>query len=318
MIKLRSFVIIPSNRNEEPMKLLHDEQWGLVEFATGCKEAAPENKLLEINFDDVYEQIIQKAIADVNEKYKGTKIEIECERGQDFKKSGDILGQLLQAICVADITITDITTNNPNVFLEYGIRLAIRDQANIMICHKDTKPPFDVQKLRYIEYTTDVKGANQAKDKIAEFISTEIENRYLKDEKGEQKGAIHDAVDYSPFKRIVDVATGRQHERKLAHELMKTPKLLADFASFYFTNKKSPRLKLELFKTFDALEKVLKNDPRGQLQAIEHLETVSRIKGLSKEKLQEAYYRLWELCNADPNLKNKAQNYLEEYQKLED
>jgi len=64
-------------------------------------------------------------------------------------------------------------------------------------------------------------------------------------------------------------------------------------------------LKLELFKTFDSVAEVLKNDPKGQLQAIEHLEIVSNIEGLSKEKLQETYYNLWELCDTDPNLKKK-------------
>lgn len=319
MRQLSCFVIIPSNRNGQPVKVLQDERWGLVEIASGCKEVAADNKDLELNFDDIYEQIIQEAIADVNDKYKKKNIFIKCERGQDLAQAGDILGQLLRKICTADITITDITTNNPNVFLEYGIRLAIKDKGNIMICHKDSKRPFDVEKLRWIAYSMDIKGANQAKSKIADFITTEIENYYLKGQKGEQdKGAIFDADSYSLFKQIVDVHTGRQHERKLVNVLMKTPKLLANFASFYFTNKKSPELKLELFKTFDSVAEVLKKDPKGQLQAIEHLEIVSKIEGLSKEKLQETYYNLWELCDTDPNLKNKALYYLEEFKKIED
>jgi hypothetical protein len=99
---------------------------------------------------------------------------------------------------------------------------------------------------------------------------------------------------------------------------MKVPKLLADFASFYFTNKKSPRLKLELLRTFDSVEEVLRNDPKGQLQAIEHLEMVSKIEGLSKEKLQDTYYKLSELCSNDPNMNNRAIYYLKEMEKLGD
>ncbi len=319
MRQLSCFVIIPSNRNGQPLKVLHDERWGLVEIASGCKEAAADNKNLELNFDDVYEQIIQEAITDVNDSYKKKNIYINCERGQDLAQAGDILGQLLRKICAADITITDITTNNPNVFLEYGIRLAIKDKGNIMICHKDTKRPFDVEKLRWIDYSMDIKGANKAKNKIAEFITTEIENYYQKDQKGEQeKGAIFNAGSYSLFKQIVDVYTGRLHERKLVNVLMKTPKLLAKFASFYYTNKKSPKLMFELFKSFKSVAEVLKEDPKGQLQAIEHLEIVSKIEGLSKEKLQETYIELSELCDTDPNLKNKAQYYLKESEKIGD
>jgi len=59
MRQLSCFVIIPSNRNGQPVKVLHDERWGLVEFASGCSGAAAENKDLSLNFDDVYEQIIQ-------------------------------------------------------------------------------------------------------------------------------------------------------------------------------------------------------------------------------------------------------------------
>lgn len=319
MRQLKCFAIIPSNRNGESVKLLDDDRWGVVETPSGCKGPVGNQNELILNFDDVYEQIVQNAITDVNNKYINEDIHITCIRGQDLAEAGDILGQLLRNICTADITVTDITTNNPNVFLEYGIRLAVKDEANIMICHKRSKRPFDVEKLRCIEYSMDIKGANQAKDKIAEFIATEVENNFLE----EHRAKIANVADFEPgiyslFKQLVDLHTGRQHERELVNVLKKAPWLLADFASFLFTNKKSPGLKQELFKVFDDVEEVLKNDPGGHTQAIKHLEMIEKIRGLSQERLQDTYYKLWELCDTDPNLKNKAQYYLDKFTKLED
>ncbi len=87
---------------------------------------------------------------------------------------------------------------------------------------------------------------------------------------------------------------------------------------FFSQKKKVFGLKQELFKLLDSVGNVLEKDPRGQMSAIEHLEIISEIKGLSRDKLQDTFYQLWEICASDPNLEASAQKYLEEYKKFED
>lgn len=321
MRQLTCFVIMPSNRNGEAVKLLKDKKWGLVEYPTGCQKPVSENQLEQLNFDAVYNQIIRIAINEVNEKNKNTGIQINCLRGQDLFEAGDIISQIMRYVCTAHITITDVTANNPNVFLEFGIRLSVCDALNIMICHKNAieSLPFDVKDLRCIDYTMEIEGANKAKNQIAGFLQTYIKNQ-LTDDSSYSDETYNTSVSepYSYFKRQVELHSGRLQERRLVNVLEGTPKLLADCASFILAKKKRPGLKQELFRIFDELEDILENDPQSQMRAIEHLELVSKIAGLSKEKLQDIYFKLFELCDANPKSKNKAEKYLKLYEELED
>lgn len=319
-MELTCFVIIPSNRNKgEEDNLLLDSRWGLIEYPTGCKQPKELKDQIKLNFDIVYKQIIKVAINELNEKYKPKQINIKCMRGLDLAESGDIVAQLMKYICTADITITDVTANNPNVYMEYGIRLSVKDELNIMICHKNVKLPFDIQHLRCIYYSTDVDAANQAKDKIADFISTYIEKRILK----LVKDKYHDTPgfgsgDTSFYKHQVELYSSRQQERKLMKVLEKAPNLIVDLASCYFTNKKKTGLKQELFEFLDNVGVVLSQDPIEKQPAINYYELISKIKGLSQEKLENAYYQLAKLCDEDPTLKEKAKEYRDLLKKLEE
>jgi len=307
MKKLTCFVLIPSNREKGFVELVQNGDRGWIELPAGCQKS--DNTRIEVNFDEVYEEIIKAAINKVNEDYREQKIHIECILGKEITQAGKITHQLIEQICKADITITDVTTHNPNVFLEYGIRLAVRDSLNIMISHEKVVLPFDIQDLRCIRYSLGIKGANKARDEIAKFI-----RGYLS-----QLDSNTVSVESSDFyKRYVDLYSGRQLERELVSALETAPKLVADLAGFLLTGKKDPTLKQKVFKFFEAVEKVLRTDPKGHRRAIEHFELVSHIKGLPTEKLQETYYALWELCDTDDNLKEQAAQYLERIKELEE
>jgi len=317
MKKLTCFVIIPSNRDGKPVRLLQDDRYGLVEFPSGCRDQNSAEIVLD--FDDVYEQIIEHSIKQVNEEYQEQKLFIECIRAQDLPLTGDIIGQLLRYICAADITVTDITTNNPNVLLEYGIRLVVKDELNIMLCHENTKLPFDIEKLRCIYYAMGIKAANQAKSKIIDFLRTYIQNNFLHQQKKQEMDTnIFGSGNFSFYKQHVEMHTGRQLERRLVDVLAKAPTLIADLGSFLLTNEKRPGLKQDLFKFLDSVEEIYKNNPGGQEAVIEHLELISKIKGLTQDRLQDIYYKLWDICNANPDFKNKADKYLDNYKKLEE
>jgi hypothetical protein len=300
------FVIIPSNRNGQPVQMVHDDRRGLVELPSGCQ--AQPDVTIAVDFDAVYEEIIKPALEQINDEYAAKHIGVECTRGQDLPETGDIVRQLLRQICTADITITDITAHNPNVFLEYGIRLSVKDSLNILIRHEGVELPFNIEQLRSISYTTDLRGARQAKDEIVSFIRTylsRLDNR-------------RSPVESSSFYRgYVEIFSGRQLERELIGVFDQAPQLVADFIQFLFVDGASLHLRQTSFRFLDAVEQVLREDPSGHRRAIEHLEMVSRIEGLSQEKLQDIYYALWELCDTDDDLKDKSQYYLRKVEELE-
>lgn len=307
MRKLKCFVIAPSNRPDgSAVRLVPDDRWGLVECPSGF--GAMPADAVEVNFDDVYKEIIQEAVKRVNSHNQG-KMEITCVRAQDLPETGDILVQLVQRICSADITITDLTALNPNVFLEYGIRLSIKDALNIMICHEDVQLPFDVERLRCIWYKlNDLRAARRAKDEIANYIQHYLEGQLGKE--GAESGGF--------YKRNVELFTGRQLEQKLMEIFDESPRLVAGLAELLFTGEKDPTLKQKVFDFLDSVGRALAKDPRGLQRAIKYYEDLSRIRGLTNDRLEKIYYELWKLCDTDPDLEKQSTKYLKKLKDLED
>lgn len=307
MRKLECFVITPSNRPDgSAVRLVSDDRWGLVEYPSGCDVMLAD--ALEVNFDDVYNEIIVEAVKRVNDHNRG-KIEIACVRSQDLPEAGDILVQLVRRICNADITITDLTAHNPNVFLEYGIRLSTKDALNIMICHEGVHLPFDVERLRCIWYKlNDLRAARRATDEIATYIQHYLEGQPGRE--GAESGGF--------YKRNVELFTGRQLDQKLLEIFDESPRLVAGLAEVMFTGEKDPTLKQALFRFLESVGRTLAKDPGGLQRAVTHYELVSRIRGLSNDRLQDIYYELWKLCDSDPDLKERGALYLDKFKALEE
>ncbi|MGN6937177.1 hypothetical protein ACTHTP_11265, partial [Neisseria sp. P0017.S001] len=64
----------------------------------------------------------------------------------------DILKKLIEA----PIAICDLSTRNPNVLFELGIRQAF-DKPVVLIQEIGTPPIFDITGLRYLQYSKDMK-----------------------------------------------------------------------------------------------------------------------------------------------------------------
>lgn len=94
------------------------------------------------HFKLVYEDIIK--IACKNAGFKPI-------RADDIKQTNLIHKDILQKILEAPIAICDLSSNNPNVLFELGIRQAF-DKPVVLIKDKITKSIFDLSPLRYTEY----------------------------------------------------------------------------------------------------------------------------------------------------------------------
>ena len=99
------------------------------------------------HFKHIYENIIKPA----------------CElsavapiRADDVKQTNLIHLDILQKLIDSPIAVCDLSTRNPNVLFELGIRQAF-DKPVVLIQEKGTPKIFDITPLRYLEYSKEMK-----------------------------------------------------------------------------------------------------------------------------------------------------------------
>jgi hypothetical protein len=92
----------------------------------------------------------------------------KVRREVDKNRTGSITAAIVRDIAKADVVIVDITGRNPNVFLELGIRYALRNKVTVLLAQTGTLIPFDIKVYRYIEYDRFKPAA--ARKRIAESI----------------------------------------------------------------------------------------------------------------------------------------------------
>ncbi|MGH2437976.1 MAG: hypothetical protein ACRDFA_13430 [bacterium] len=311
MHTLECFVITPSGKNA-PMRLAVDAKRGLCAVPSSCVGHPGE---IAVNFQHVYKYIILEAIREVN---RSADIQIQCTRGEDLPQGGNIVSQFLQHICRAEITITDLTGLNPNVLLEYGIRLSVRDSLNLVLCHEGLILPRDIGDQRCIEYSLGADGATKTREEIVRSIQHSLPT--LLQERP-------DTVD-NLFRRTVELATGRTLERRLAQAFEPAPGLVGELLSELQrldhkaklrgdpNLRADPTLRYRAWKFLDDLGKTLRADPAGPDRAIETYRLMAALEGFSDKRL-DVFLQLHEICAADPNRKAEAQGYLEKVIELD-
>jgi hypothetical protein len=107
-----------------------------------------------INFEDIEERLVGRALDSIGAEGRTT---------GEILESGNIRIEMFQRLLVADLVVADITTNNPNVFYELGIRHGLQEKRTFLIRAKLPLPaavdelkeievPFDLKTDRYLEY----------------------------------------------------------------------------------------------------------------------------------------------------------------------
>lgn len=99
------------------------------------------------HFNHVYEDIIKPACNESG--YKPV-------RADEVKETNLIHLDILKKLIDAPIAICDLSTRNPNVLFELGIRQAF-DKPVVLIQEKGTPKIFDIAPLRYLEYSKEMK-----------------------------------------------------------------------------------------------------------------------------------------------------------------
>ena len=122
-----------------------------------------------IDFDQIYEELfVEPAEA------AGLTI-VRCDK---ISRAGSIHEDMFTHIAMDDVVIVDVTTANPNVFYELGVRHALAPSVTVLTRRSGTKSPFDVQGLRIIGYPADNHGWAAARKEIKEFIQNGRRTRH--------------------------------------------------------------------------------------------------------------------------------------------
>lgn len=98
---------------------------------------------IEVDFDQVYEVGIKPAIERTG---------LRAIRSDEERTGGIIHTAMFARLLLAEFVIADMTTANPNVFYELGVRHTAKPYTTIPIFATIGAPPFDVNMVRAIPY----------------------------------------------------------------------------------------------------------------------------------------------------------------------
>jgi hypothetical protein len=117
----------------------------------GSKPATLKNgQSIGIDFDRIYFDVIKPAVQSAG---------YHCTRGDDGPKSGVIHKRLLKAVLESDAMVADLSTRNPNVIYDLGIRHTVQRGSTIIIGNETAFPlPFSLNNLYMQQYDINDAG----------------------------------------------------------------------------------------------------------------------------------------------------------------
>ena len=118
-----------------------------------------------IDFDQIYNSIIGPGIQQAD---------LEPIRADEEVVGGFIHKPMFERLMLCDYAVADLTTANPNVFYELGIRHGIRPHSTVLLFAKGMRLPFDVAPLRALPYMIDAQGAPNAVEADRNALATRL------------------------------------------------------------------------------------------------------------------------------------------------
>lgn len=102
-----------------------------------------------INFDAVYAQLIKPAIEAAG---------LDVIRADEEVVGGIIHKPMFERLLLSEFAVADLTTANPNVFYELGVRHAVLPNTTVLLFGGGARLPFDLALLRALPYQIDASG----------------------------------------------------------------------------------------------------------------------------------------------------------------
>ena len=130
-----------------------------------------------IDFDAIYADIIKPAIeGDAMRRVGGPPI--DCVRCDEIERSGWIMRTMIEAIHSSEVAVVDLSTLNPNVFYELGVRHAVARHVTVLIARAGTSTPFNLGGLNCIRYDSATpEGRAAAQTAIARYVANGLRAR---------------------------------------------------------------------------------------------------------------------------------------------
>jgi len=120
----------------------------------------------------IYDEIIKPAV----EEHVGDGLRCaRIDREVDKSAAGSITASLVENLVSADVVVVDLTGSNANVFLELGMRYAVRHSVTVLMAQEGTDIPFDIKGYRFIRYNR--FRPREARHRIGGAIGAGLANR---------------------------------------------------------------------------------------------------------------------------------------------
>ena len=136
----------------------------------------------------------------------------EVERADETQTTGAITKDIIVRLAEADVVLADLTSLNPNVFYELGVRHSLRGKGTIMILDalRTNQIPFDLGAYRVIQFEGKVEGLGKLRQELDGFVST-LNNETL----DRRDNPVHDWLPTLPLNAL-ETATGATESRQRA------------------------------------------------------------------------------------------------------
>lgn len=121
----------------------------------------------EINFDDIYENVIEPAVVAVD---------MSPIRADKEQSGGLIHKAMFERLLLCPFAIADMSTANANVFYELGVRHAAKPYTTLLMHYKAEQLPFDTACFRSIPYDLSDDGVLLNNDALIEAIAGKLKN----------------------------------------------------------------------------------------------------------------------------------------------
>ena len=127
-----------------------------------------------IDFNEIYIHLIKNTVEGLKD------LEMTCIRSDEIAEAGWIHPKMFERVYASEVAIVDITSLNPNVFYELGIRHALVDSVTVLIRRTGTKIPFNIEGLNVIEYNPEsLTSVDEARKKIVDYIRNGLKLRVI-------------------------------------------------------------------------------------------------------------------------------------------
>ncbi len=117
---------------------------------------------IEIDFDAVYHDLIAPAIDASG---------MASLRADEEMIGGIIHRPMYERLLLCDFAVADLTSGNPNVFYELGIRHAARPWSTVLLFADGSRLPFDVAPLRGLRYSLTETGLPKDPAPVVETLT---------------------------------------------------------------------------------------------------------------------------------------------------